>query len=127
MNTNADPDKTGRIRRPRCKRARYPLETKVACMTALLTGNSVSYVARKYKIPKGTISTWKTAALWEVGDIGLNLRPGFKFSRRRARRSKTRPLKVKDLKQQILRDALGARYDMYVKIQKSKTKQEMTP
>lgn len=37
----------------------YSDEIKAAVMAALLTGQSVSQVARDYQIPKGTISSWK--------------------------------------------------------------------
>lgn len=33
-------------------------ETRAACMAALLTGQSISSVAREYKIPKGTVGDW---------------------------------------------------------------------
>jgi transposase-like protein len=39
--------------------AKYSDETKAAVMSALLTGQSVSSVAREYNIPKGTVSEWK--------------------------------------------------------------------
>jgi transposase-like protein len=35
-------------------------ETKAAVMAALLTGQSISAVAREYDIPKGTVSSWKS-------------------------------------------------------------------
>lgn len=37
----------------------YSDETKAAALAALLTGQSVSAVAREYKLPKGTVSNWK--------------------------------------------------------------------
>ena len=37
----------------------YTDETKGAVMAALLTGQSVSSVAREYSVPKGTVSGWK--------------------------------------------------------------------
>jgi len=37
----------------------YNEETRGAVMAALLTGQSVSSVAREYSIPKATISAWK--------------------------------------------------------------------
>lgn len=40
----------------------YSEETKAAVMASLLTGQSVSSVAREYKIPKGTVSDWKRQA-----------------------------------------------------------------
>lgn len=40
----------------------YSEETKAAVMASLLTGQSVSSVARAYKIPKGTVSDWKRQA-----------------------------------------------------------------
>lgn len=48
-------------------RRTYSDETKAAAMAALLQGQSVSEVAREYKIPKGTISGWKRKAHEEVG------------------------------------------------------------
>lgn len=41
-------------------RRKYSDETKTAVMTALLAGQSVSSIAKEYKIPKGTVSYWKT-------------------------------------------------------------------
>jgi transposase-like protein len=38
----------------------YSDETKAAVMAALLTGQSISGVAREYKIPKGTVYYWKS-------------------------------------------------------------------
>lgn len=40
----------------------YSDELKAAAMAALLTGQSVSSVAKEYKIPKGTVSSWKDKA-----------------------------------------------------------------
>jgi transposase-like protein len=37
----------------------YSAEMKAAVMAALLTGQSVSSVAREYHLPKGTVSSWK--------------------------------------------------------------------
>lgn len=39
--------------------SKYSAETKAEVMAALLAGQSVSSVAREYKIPKGTVSNWK--------------------------------------------------------------------
>lgn len=39
--------------------AKYSDELKAAVMAALLTGQSVSSVAREYNLPKGTVSSWK--------------------------------------------------------------------
>lgn len=44
----------------------YNDETKAAVMAALLAGQSVSSVAREYKIPKGTVSDWKRKAAGEA-------------------------------------------------------------
>lgn len=38
---------------------KYDSETKAAVMSQLLAGQSVSSVAKEYKIPKGTVSSWK--------------------------------------------------------------------
>lgn len=40
--------------------AQYSDETKAAVLAALLTGQSVSSVAKEYNIPKGTVSAWKS-------------------------------------------------------------------
>ena len=40
----------------------YKDETRAAVMAALLTGQSVSSIAREYDIPKGTVSNWKRGA-----------------------------------------------------------------
>lgn len=40
----------------------YSDEVKGQVMAALLTGQSVSSVAKQYNIPKGTVSTWKQRA-----------------------------------------------------------------
>jgi transposase-like protein len=39
--------------------SKYSDETRAAVMTALLTGQSVSSIAKQYDIPKGTVSNWK--------------------------------------------------------------------
>lgn len=39
--------------------SKYSEETKAAVMAALLAGQSISQVAKEYKIPKGTVSYWK--------------------------------------------------------------------
>lgn len=46
----------------------YDPETKAAVRAALLAGQSVSSVAAEYKIPRGTISTWRrnVDSLYEV-------------------------------------------------------------
>lgn len=43
-------------------KSKYSEETRAAAMAALLTGQSVSQVAREYKLPKGTVSDWKRKA-----------------------------------------------------------------
>lgn len=53
---------------PRTNRS-YSDETKAAVMAALLTGQSVSAVAREYKIPKGTVSSWRRQAAREVEGV----------------------------------------------------------
>lgn len=62
----------------------YDPETKAAAMAALLTGQSISAVADEYKIPRGTVASWrrvaKTAPMYEadqpqkreVGDLLLD-------------------------------------------------------
>lgn len=40
----------------------YKDETRAAVMASLLTGQSVSSIAREYDIPKGTVSNWKRGA-----------------------------------------------------------------
>lgn len=39
-------------------RTEYPDEVKAQVMAALLTGQSISFVAKTYKIPFGTIASW---------------------------------------------------------------------
>jgi transposase-like protein len=43
-------------------RSKYSDETKAAVMAALLTGQSISSVAKEYAIPKGTVSDWAKVA-----------------------------------------------------------------
>lgn len=43
--------------------AQHSDETKAAVLAALLTGQSVSDVARQYDIPLGTVKTWKNRAM----------------------------------------------------------------
>lgn len=43
-------------------RASYTDQTKAAAMAALLQGQSVSSVAKEYRLPKGTVSGWKRQA-----------------------------------------------------------------
>lgn len=43
------------------KQRTYKPETKAAVMAALLTGQSVSSVAKEFELPKGTVSNWKRA------------------------------------------------------------------
>ena len=40
-------------------RREYSEETKTAVLSALLAGQSISSVAKEYKIPKGTVGYWK--------------------------------------------------------------------
>lgn len=39
-------------------RQTYSEEVKAAAMAALLTGQSISQVAKEYKIPRGTVAAW---------------------------------------------------------------------
>jgi transposase-like protein len=39
---------------------RYSPETKAAVMASLLTGQAISEVAEEYKIPEGTVKSWKS-------------------------------------------------------------------
>lgn len=41
---------------------RYSDETKAAVMAALLTGQSISSVAKEYRIPRGTVAHWRSLA-----------------------------------------------------------------
>jgi transposase-like protein len=47
-------------------RREYDDETKAAVMAALLTGQSINAVAREYKIPKATVSSWRERNLQSV-------------------------------------------------------------
>lgn len=40
------------------ERNEYDEATKAAVMAALLMGQSINYVAKEYKIPRGTVATW---------------------------------------------------------------------
>lgn len=51
------------------ERREYDDATKAAVMAALLTGQSVSSVAREYSIPKGTVAYWKEQAVNKVEDF----------------------------------------------------------
>lgn len=42
---------------------------KAQAMAALLQGQSVSSVAKEYKVPKGTVSGWKTQAFNQVNGV----------------------------------------------------------
>lgn len=44
------------------ERREYDEVTKAAAMAALLTGQSVSSVAKEYQLPKGTVSGWRRQA-----------------------------------------------------------------
>jgi transposase-like protein len=44
-------------------RREYSDEIKAQVMAALLAGQSVSAVAREYSLPKGTVSSWRKAAV----------------------------------------------------------------
>lgn len=50
--------------------SKYSDDTKAAVLAALLTGQSVSAVAKEYEIPKGTVASWKTR---ELGDISQTI------------------------------------------------------
>ena len=50
----------------RMSKSTYSDETKAAVMAALLAGQSISAVAKEYKIPKGTVASWRTR---ELGDV----------------------------------------------------------
>ena len=52
--------------------ANHSDETKAAAMAALLAGQSVSSVAKEYKLPKGTVSDWKRKAAKTVAGVGEN-------------------------------------------------------
>lgn len=59
------------------KRREYNPEQKAAVMAALMAGQSVSSVAQEYKIPRGTVASWRrnADAAYEVdqtqkGEIG---------------------------------------------------------
>ena len=54
----------------RTKRKKYDPETKPAAMAALLAGQSVSSVAKEYKIPPGTAMFWNSEARAQIGSAG---------------------------------------------------------
>jgi hypothetical protein len=58
----------------------YSDETKAAVMAALLAGQSISYVAKEYDIPAGTVKSWRARSMVapvatekkaEIGDLVL--------------------------------------------------------
>lgn len=49
-------------------RTEYSEETKAAVMAALLSGQSITQVAKDYDIPKGTVSGWKHKSA-EVAEV----------------------------------------------------------
>lgn len=51
------------------ERREYDEATKAAVMAALLTGQSISSVAKQYKIPKGTVSSWRNQAANGVATV----------------------------------------------------------
>ena len=53
----------------------YTDDTKAAVMAALLTGQSVTQVAKEYEIPPGTVSNWKRKA-WEAAGDGFGASEG---------------------------------------------------
>ena len=53
----------------------YTPEVKAAVMAALLAGQSISSVAKKYEIPKGTVSGWQKQAGNPLGAL-VNPSPG---------------------------------------------------
>ncbi len=40
-------------------RKEYPAETRAACMAALLTGQGIGEIAAQYKVPEGTLKSWR--------------------------------------------------------------------
>ena len=53
-------------------RREYSDETKAQVMAALLAGQSVSSAAHEYKIPKGTVSSWRKLALNKAVGVDAN-------------------------------------------------------
>lgn len=51
-------------------RSPYNPEIRAAALAALLAGQSVSQVAKEYRIPKGTVSNWKNRRASEVPNDG---------------------------------------------------------
>lgn len=49
----------------------YSPEVKAAVMAALMTGQSVSSIAKEYSIPKGTVSGWKEVTETLGGSEGV--------------------------------------------------------
>lgn len=47
----------------------YSDEEKAAVLAALLVGQSVNSVAKQYKIPKGTVSSWQKREQEKLGEI----------------------------------------------------------
>lgn len=49
-------------------RTEYSDETRAAVMAALLSGQSITQIAKEYDIPKGTVSGWKRKSA-EVAEV----------------------------------------------------------
>lgn len=49
-------------------RREYSPEEKAAVLAALLSGQAIDYVAKKYAIPEGTIKAWKNREIKPIRD-----------------------------------------------------------
>lgn len=54
------------------KKRSYSEETRAAAMAALLAGQSISSVAKEYRIPKGTVSDWRRKVAAETTGVGAD-------------------------------------------------------
>jgi transposase-like protein len=50
-------------------RREYSNEEKAAVLAALLEGQAISYVAKEYKIPEGTIKAWRSRIASETSAV----------------------------------------------------------
>ena len=50
-------------------RREYSEETKAAVMAALLAGQSISEIAREWRIPEGTVKRWSAAARGDIEPV----------------------------------------------------------
>jgi len=56
------------------ERRKYSPEKKAAVMEALLTGQSITHVAKLYKVPEGTVAAWKARDCKNIASVASEKR-----------------------------------------------------